>query len=144
MASVNKIILVGRLTRDPECRTFQSGGKVAEFGIAVDGDRKKGADGKWEAEPCFLDCKAFNRGEFSKTADLIEQYLHKGSLVYVEGKMVTEKWIDKSSNQERSKLRVIVDTVQFLDTKGSREKRSDASPNLYTPPQAGGSEDIPF
>lgn len=114
MANLNKVILIGRLTRDPEIRTFQNGGKVANFGFAVNNRKKNQQTGQWEDEPVFLDCAAFNRGEYGKTADLVEQYLHKGSQVYVEGRLQLEQWTDKEG-QKRSKLKVVVDVIQFLD-----------------------------
>lgn len=118
MANVNKVILVGRLTRDPECRTFSNGGKVATFGFAVSNRRKNAQSGQWEDEPMFLDCKAFNRGDFGKLADTIEQYLKKGSLAYLEGKLHLESWDDKTSGAKRSKHVLYVDMMQMLDTRG--------------------------
>lgn len=121
MANVNKIMLIGRLTRDPETRTFGNGGKVASFGFAVNNRKKNQQTGEWEDDPCFVDVKAFNRGEPGqpgrKLADLCEQYLHKGDLAYIEGHLVMEKWQDKTTNENRSKLVVTMDDVQFLQPK---------------------------
>src|SRR6266568_3982388 len=118
MANVNKVMLIGRLTRDPEIRTFGNGGKVAAFGFAINNRKKNQQTGEWEDEPCFLDVKAFNRGEPNsfgrKLADLCEQYLHKGDLAYIEGHLVMEKWQDKTTNENRSKLVVYMDSVEFL------------------------------
>src|SRR6478736_5188495 len=86
MANVNKLILIGRLTRDPETRTFANGGKVAKFGFAVTNRKKNSQTGQWEDVPMFIDCEAYNRGEFGKQADLVEQYLAKGRQVYLEGR----------------------------------------------------------
>src|SRR5262245_10230883 len=61
MANLNKVMLIGRLTRDPEVRMFSNGGKVASFGFAVNNRRKNQQTGQWEDEPCFLDCEAFNK-----------------------------------------------------------------------------------
>ena len=77
MANLNKVMLIGRLTRDPEIRTFANGGKVAAFGFAVNNKKKNPTTGLWEDEAVFLDCEAFNRGDFSKKADLVEQYFAK-------------------------------------------------------------------
>jgi len=63
MANLNKVMLIGRLTRDPEIRTFATGGKVAAFGFAVNNRRKNASTGQWEDEPVFLDIEAFNRAE---------------------------------------------------------------------------------
>jgi single-strand DNA-binding protein len=114
MANLNKVMLIGRLTRDPEVRMFSNGGKVAAFGFAVNNRKKNQQTGQWEDEPCFLDCEAFNRGEFGKTADLIEQYLHKGNQAYIEGHLKLDQWADKQTGDKRSKLKIVVDNVQFL------------------------------
>src|SRR5437764_5741639 len=117
MANVNKVILVGRLTRDPECRTFSTGGKVAKFGFAVTNRKKNTQTGQWEDEPMFIDCEAYNRGEFGKTADVIEQYLRKGSQVYLEGRLHLDQWEDKNGGGKRSKHKLVVENLQFLDPK---------------------------
>ena len=71
MANLNKVMLIGRLTRDPEVRTFSNGGKVAKFGFAVNNRKKNQQTGQWEDDPVFLDVEAFNRGEFGKLADFL-------------------------------------------------------------------------
>lgn len=117
MASVNKVMLIGRLTRDVEVRTFSNGGKVAAFGFAVTGSRKKNQQtGKWEDEPCFLDVKIFNRGEFGKGADLAEQYLAKGRQVFIEGHLRMESWTTPEG-QKRNKIVVEADRLEFLGSK---------------------------
>lgn len=123
MASANKIILLGRLTRDVETRTFNGGGKVAKFGFAVDGERKKNPQtGKWDSVPCFLDCEVFNRGETGKQADTAEQYLSKGKQVYIEGHLKMESWTSQDG-QKRNKLVVVVDQFQMLDSKPQGDSR---------------------
>src|SRR5712671_2329707 len=92
MANLNKVMLIGRLTRDPEVRVFSNGGKVAHFGFAVNNRKKNQATGQWEDEPVFLDCDAFNRGDFGKTADLVEQFLRKGHQTFIEGHLVLDQW----------------------------------------------------
>src|SRR5271168_2147265 len=92
VANLNKVMLIGRLTRDPEIRTFSNGGKVAKFGFAVNNRKKNQQTGHWEDEPVFLDVEAFNRGDFSKQADLVEQYLAKGRQVYIEGHLRLDSW----------------------------------------------------
>jgi len=116
MANLNKVMLIGRLTRDPEIRAFPSGGKVAAFGFAVNNRRKNQSTGQWEDEPVFIDVEAFNRGEFGKQADLVEQYLRKGRQVFIEGHLKLDQWTSQDG-QKRSKLKVVVDNVQFLDSK---------------------------
>ena len=117
MANLNKVMLIGRLTRDPEVRMFPSGGKVASFGFAVNNRKKNQQTGQWEDEPVFLDCDAFNRGETGKTADLIEQYLKKGYQAYIEGHLKLDQWNDKTTGDKRSKIKIVVDNVQFLEPK---------------------------
>src|SRR5438093_7718871 len=91
MANLNKVMLIGRLTRDPEVRMFANGGKVAKFGFAVNNRKKNSQTGQWEDDPVFLEVDAFNRGETGKTADLVES-LHKGSQIFIEGHLVLEQW----------------------------------------------------
>lgn len=160
MANLNKLCIIGRLTRDVECRTFGSGGKVAQFGVAMTQSRKKQQDGSWKDEPCFVDCKAFNRETGRKLADLCEQYLRKGSQVYIEGKLTLEQWQDKNTGDKRSKHCVVIDDVQFLDTKKDGETREPAretqsngawdakydgpTPQVDAPPPSGDEDSIPF
>ncbi|HLW65524.1 MAG TPA: single-stranded DNA-binding protein [Gemmataceae bacterium] len=115
MANLNKVMLIGRLTRDPEMRTFANGGRVAHFGFAVNNRKKNQQTGEWEEEPVYIDCDAFNRGDFGKLADTVERYLKKGSQAYLEGHLKLDQWDDKTSGQKRSKLKLVVDAVQFLD-----------------------------
>ena len=162
MANLNKVMLIGRLTRDPEVRMFSNGGKVAKFGFAVNNRKKNQQTGQWEDEPVFLDVEAFNRGETGKTADLVEQYLHKGNQAFIEGHLQLDQWNDKTTGDKRTKLKIVVDNVQFLEPRrddGSRPasapRRQDAPPpsNEYdgggeappmNEPPPGQGEDIPF
>jgi single-strand DNA-binding protein len=115
MANLNKVMLIGRLTRDPEMRTFANGGKVASFGFAVNNFKKNPTTGEREQEAVFLDVKAFNRGERGRQlADLVEQYLHKGNQVYLEGHLLLEQWTSQDG-QKQSKLRIVLDDLQFLE-----------------------------
>ena len=114
MANLNKVMLIGRLTRDPEIRTFSNGGKVANFGFAVNNRRKNQATGQWEDEPVFIDMAVFNRGEMGRQADLAEQYLRKGRQVFIEGHLKFDQWTSQDG-QKRSKLSVVVDSFQFLE-----------------------------
>jgi single-strand DNA-binding protein len=114
VANLNKVMLIGRLTRDPEVRTFPNGGKVAALGFAVNNRRKNNQSGQWEDEPVFLDMEVFNRGENGKQADLVEQSLRKGNQVFIEGHLKLDQWTDKEG-QKRSKLKIVVDNFQFLE-----------------------------
>jgi single-strand DNA-binding protein len=164
MANLNKVMLIGRLTRDPETRMFANGGKVAKFGFAVNNRRKNSQTGQWEDEPCFLDVEAFNRGDYGKTADTVEQYLRKGSQAFIEGHLVLEQWTSPEG-QKRQRLKVVVDYLQFLDPRpadGSRGpapvQRKPVNPQggmpeegydpgdagIEPPPPGGRGEDIPF
>jgi single-strand DNA-binding protein len=116
MANLNKVMLIGRLTRDPEIRTFSNGGKVAKIGFAVNNRKKNQQTGAWEDEPVFLDIDAFNRETGRKLADLVEQYLKKGNQVYIEGNLVLDQWTDKDG-QKRNKLKIVMQDMQFLESK---------------------------
>src|SRR5215471_20427229 len=115
MAAFNKVILIGRLTRDPECRTFSTGGKVAKFGFAVTNRKKNAQTGQWEDEPMFIDVEAYNRGETGKLADLVRDRCKKGSQIMIEGKLHLDQWDDKQTGQKRSKHKLVADTIQLLD-----------------------------
>jgi single-strand DNA-binding protein len=171
MANLNKVMLIGRLTRDPEMRTFANGGKVANFGFAVNGRKKNPTTGEWEDDPVFVDVKAFNREKGRQLADLVEQYLHKGHLAYIEGRLTLEQWTSQDG-QKQSKLRILMDDVQFLQPRtdggtgdgGSRYQRSPApsqssvgvprsgsgfegpppEPEAYLPSDGPGADGIPF
>ena len=127
MANLNKVMLIGRLTRDPETRTFANGGKVAAFGFAVNNRKKNQQTDQWEDDPVFIDVKAFNRETGRKLADTAEQYLKKGHQAFVEGHLVLEQWQDKNDGSKRQKLVVVVDNFQFLEPRaesdGSRGQR---------------------
>ncbi len=143
--NVNKVILVGRFTRDPEIRTFTNGGKVAHFGFAVSNRKKNPNTGEWEDEPMFIDCKVFNRGEFGRQADNVQQYLGKGKQAYLEGHLVLEKW--ETDGQKRSKHVLYVDNFQVLDSsrpeRDSSEGSSQFSQSSSSPMDSGSDFDSP-
>lgn len=111
MANLNRVLLIGRLTRDPELRYMPSGAAVAGFGLAVN-RFWKGQDGSKQEETVFVDIECFSR-----TADLVHQYLSKGRQVFIEGHLRFDQWTSQDG-QKRSKLKVVADNVQFLDPKG--------------------------
>ena len=117
MANFNKVILIGRLTRDPESRSFASGGKVAKIGFAVTNRKKNAQSGQWEDEPMFIDVDVFNRGEFGKLADLVQDRCRKGSQIMIEGTLHLDQWEDKSGGGKRSKHKIVADAIQLLDGK---------------------------
>lgn len=115
MANLNKVILIGRLTRDPETRAFASGGMVAKFGFAVTNRRKNTQTGQWEDEPMFIDVEVYNRGETGKLADMVRDRCRKGSQIMLEGKLHLDQWDDKTTGQKRSKHKLVADNIQLLD-----------------------------
>jgi single-strand DNA-binding protein len=125
----NRLILLGRLTRDPETRTFSTGGKVAKFSVATTGERKKNQQtDKWEEIPCYVDCEVFNRGEFGKLADTAEQYLTKGQQVYAEAHLKTESWTSQDG-QKRSKIVAVIDSFQMVGGKSQVQEQSTYARN---------------
>jgi single-strand DNA-binding protein len=117
MANVNKVMLIGRLTRDPETRSFASGGKVVAFGFAVTNRKKDQQSGQWVDDPMFIDCKIFGGAENSRQADLAAQSLRMRHQVFLEGHLVFEQWEDKNGGGKRSKHVLVVDNFQFLEKK---------------------------
>ncbi|OGR43853.1 MAG: hypothetical protein A2X35_09080 [Elusimicrobia bacterium GWA2_61_42] len=116
MGNLNKVMLIGRLTRDPEVTEFKNGGKVANLGFAVHNRRKNAQTGEWEETPVWLNLKAYNHEPGRKLADLAG-LLKKGRQVFVEGHLVLEQWDGKEDKQHHSKLFVYVDSVEFLGEK---------------------------
>ena len=115
---INKVILVGNLGRDPEVRSTQGGASVCTLSVAT-AERQKGRDGEWE------DHTEWHRVVvFGQTADACTRFLQKGSKVYVEGKLRTNKWKDKDG-QDRYTTEVIAFEVKFLDRRGSDDRDDD-------------------
>jgi len=115
MANLNKVLLIGRLTREPEAQSFANGGKVAKFGFAVNNRKKNQQTGQWEDVPVFLDVEAFNRAEGGRQlADLVLQYLHKGHQAFLEGHLHLDQWLSKEG-EKRQKLKIVLDNLQFLE-----------------------------
>ena len=112
MPNVNKVILIGNLTRDPQTKQLPSQSMVTEFGLAM--NRKfKSHEGEDREEVCFVDCAAFGR-----QAEVIQKYCRKGKQLYIEGRLRYDSWEDKNGHGKRSKLSVVVESFQFL---GGRE-----------------------
>jgi len=113
MASFNSTVLIGNLTRDVELKFTPKGTAVAKVGLAV--NRKWTTDsGEKKEEVAFVDVELWG-----KTAEICGQYLRKGSCALFAGRLAQENWDDKATGQKRSKLKVVAETVQFLDSKGS-------------------------
>ncbi len=110
MASFNKVILVGNLTRDPELRYLPKGTAVARIGLAVN-RRWSTETGEQREEVTFIDIDAFG-----KQAETIGQYLKKGRPILVEGRLKLDQWEDKNTHQKQSKLKVVLESFTFLDS----------------------------
>lgn len=130
MANLNKVILIGRLTRDPETRTFTNGGMVAKFGFAVTNRRRNSQSGQWEDEPMFIDVEVYNRGETGKQADLIRDRCRKGSQIMLEGRLHLDTWDDKTTGAKRSKHKIVAENIQLLDP-----RQGDGGQGSFSRPQ---------
>lgn len=121
MASFNKVILMGNLTRDPQMKYLPSQTPVAEFGLATN-RRFKTHAGEEKEEVTFVECAAFG-----KQAEVINQWCRKGKQLFIEGRLKFDTWEDKNGGGKRSKLSVIVENFQFV---GGREQNDggDATP----------------
>ena len=113
MANLNKVMLIGRLTREPEVKEFAGGGRVANIGFAVHNRRKNTESGQWEDVPVWLNLKAFNRARGRRLADLAAK-LHKGRQIYVEGHLAIEEWTGKEDGRHHLKTLVYVDAIEFM------------------------------
>src|SRR5258707_4343783 len=112
MASFNKVILLGNLTRDPEVRYTQKGSAVADLGIAVNRQYTL-ENGEKREEVTFVDVTFWGR-----TAEVAGEYLKKGRPVFIEGRLQLDSWEDKQSGQKRSKLRVVAEGMQLIGSRG--------------------------
>ena len=158
MAYLNKVFIIGNLTRDPELRVTPKGTPICQFGIAVN-RQFKDESGATRDETTFIDVEAWG-----KQGELVSKYLSKGSLAMVEGRLKLDQWEDKQSGQKRSKLKVVLDNVQFLSTRGGAgggsgggqhapgEDADPAGAERNSPPAGGAKpggqekleEDVPF
>ncbi len=124
MASYNKVILMGNLTRDPQLSYLPSQTPVVDLGLAV--NRKwKDQQNQQRESVCFIDCRAYG-----KQAEIFKQYVKKGDPVFIEGRLKLDQWVDQSG-QKRSKHKIIVERFQFL-----AQKPQDAPQATNAPPQA--------
>jgi single-strand DNA-binding protein len=109
--SVNKVILLGNVGKDPEIRSTAGGNMVANLTLATS-DRQKDAQGNWQDRTEWHNLVAFQR-----TAEIIRDYVKKGSKLYVEGKIQTRSWDDKESGQKRYRTEIIVNDLSLLSGK---------------------------
>ena len=126
---LNKAILMGRLTRDPELRHTQSNMAVASFSLAIDRDRK-GPNGERQTD--FIDCVAWGR-----QAEFVSQWFTKGMLAIVVGRIQSRNWEDRNGNK-RTKITVNCNEVQFGETKKAREANRNAGGQEFPPPPGDG------
>ena len=154
MAYLNKVFLIGNLTRDPELRVTPKGTAICQFGIAVN-RQFKDESGATRDETTFVDIEAWG-----KQGELVAKYLTKGSPAMVEGRLKLDQWEDKASGQKRSKIKVVLDNVQFLSSRGGGggggaapapagdEGGAAALPDRSAAPKPAGKEkadeDVPF
>jgi single-strand DNA-binding protein len=150
MANVNKVILIGNLTRDPEVKYTPKGSAVTDLGLAV--NRTYSTDsGEKREETTFVDVTLWG-----KTAELAGQYLKKGRPVYIEGRLQMDVWEDKQTGQKRSKLRVVGEAMQFLGSRPggeeggggersySSQRPASSAPSRPAEPHAEGEKDDDF
>ncbi len=114
-SSLNKVMLMGNLTRDVELKHTQSNQAVATIGMAVN-RRWKDQNGEQREETTFVDCEAWG-----KTAEILAQYMAKGKPLLIEGRLKLDTWQDKESGANRSKMRVVIEQFYFVDSKGGGE-----------------------
>ena len=118
--SINRVVISGNLTRDPDLRSTASGMPVLGFGVAVNDRRKNQQTGEWEDYPNFIDCTMFGA-----RAQSVSRFLFKGSKVAIEGKLRWSQW--ERDGQKRSKIEVIVDEIEFMTS------RNDGAPRAAAP-----------
>jgi len=139
MASFNKVILIGNLTRDVELKYLPKGTAVCNLSMAVN-RRWKTEAGEEKEDVYFAECKAFG-----KQAETIAQYVKKGHPLMVEGRLTREEWDDKKTGDKRSTTRIMIETFQFL--KG-RDEGAAPAPRQSTAPTAPkpdlDDDDLPF
>ncbi|MBL9031584.1 MAG: single-stranded DNA-binding protein [Phycisphaerae bacterium] len=149
MPNLNKVMLMGNLTRDIELRHTSGNQAVANIGLAVN-RRWRSPEGEQREETTFVDCEAWG-----KTAETMSKYLTKGRPVYIEGRLKLDQW--EKEGQKHSKLKVVVEGFQFIDSKGGgggddgsgggapARGRAPSAPSQAAPSQGNVSDDdIPF
>jgi single-strand DNA-binding protein len=137
MASFNKVILLGNLTRDPEVRYTPKGSAVCDLGIAV--NRQYTLDsGEKREEVTYVDVVLWSR-----LAEIAGEYLKKGRPVFIEGRLQLDTWDDKQSGQKRSKLRVIGETMQLLGSRPPGTGAASETAEVDRPSRASAKSTVP-
>lgn len=144
----NRVYLMGNLTRDPELRHTPGNQAVANLGVAVN-RRWRSPEGEMREETTFVDCEAWG-----KTAETLCRFLKKGRPIFIEGRLKLDQWEDKETGKKQSKLRVVVEGFQFIDSRGegvgsennggSRQGGGYGAPAPVGGVAGGGGDDIPF
>ena len=140
---INRVTLVGRLTRDPELRHLPSGTPVLEMGVAVNG-RMQDDGGNWVDKPNFFDVKVYGN-----QAEMLSQHLTKGRRIGIDGRLDWRSW-EAQDGSKRSKVDIVAQSVQFLDSRSEGEAGGQYVPARPPPPRATTSrptpadDDIPF
>ncbi len=129
MASLNKVFLLGNLTREPDLRAFPNGQSVCDLRIAV--SRRFTSNGQEQEETCFVDVVVWG-----KAANNCRQYLSKGSQVMVEGRLQLDTWEDRNGGGQRSRLRVVAENIQFMNRR--REDGNAPAAGQYSQSQNNG------
>ena len=122
MASFNKVILIGNLTRDPDLRTTQNGTAICDLGLAVN-RRWRDQSGRDQEEVCYVDVAVWGR-----SAENCAQYLQKGAPVLVDGRLRLEQWEDRNGGGKRSRLTVVAEAVQFLGSRADGDRQQQEPP----------------
>lgn len=137
--SINRVVISGNLTRDPELRSTAGGMSVLKMGIAVNDRRKNAQTGEWEDVPNFFDVTVFgSRGES------LSRFLSKGSKVAVEGKLRWRQW-ETPDGDKRSAVEIIADDIEFMSSRGEGGGGSERSYNApASKPAEDFGDDIPF
>jgi len=145
MLEMNKVFLIGNLTRDPDCSLKVSGKSLAKLGLAVNRNFKNKITGEHQQETNFVDLEAWG-----KTADFAGQFLKKGTRVFVEGSLHFSSWVAKDGSK-RSKLSVTVGRIQFVLPKAQEDghatenaPRDSSAPPAPLPPLDATAAEIPF
>jgi single-strand DNA-binding protein len=123
MNGLNRVILAGNVTREPEIKYTPQGSAIASFGLAINRKWKDQNSGELKEDVTFVDLTAFG-----KQAETIGQYVKKGQPILIEGRLKLDQWEDKQTGQKRSKLGVVVESFTFLGTSGNAQEGRPQQP----------------
>ncbi|MBS3956885.1 MAG: single-stranded DNA-binding protein [Clostridiales bacterium] len=136
--SINRVVISGNLTRDPELRSTPGGMAVLNLGVAVNDRRKNQQTGEWEDYPNFIDCVMFG-----SRAEAVAKYLAKGTKVAIEGKLRYRSW-ENQQGEKRSKVEVAVDDLEFMSSRDSASAGSRQAYDAGPAPDLPSDDEIPF